>query len=129
MKKQLLLTFLMAIMGLIGNSMGVWAQGVPEPTAQWNFNDANDLMKPDKGSLRMIPALLGSRSITLSTLSEAKITQTDGPTADNKALYVPAASALKVERAEGAEATTSYSLMMDIMVPDANPFDGLFQTK
>ncbi|MCR5534886.1 MAG: hypothetical protein K6F47_06945 [Bacteroidaceae bacterium] len=129
MKKQLLLTFLMAIMGLIGNSMGVWAQGVPEPTAQWNFNDANDLMKPDKGSLRMIPALLGSRSITLSTLSEAKITQTDGPTADNKALYVPAASALKVERAEGAEATTSYSLMMDIMVPDANSFDGLFQTK
>ena len=128
MRKQLLWTFLIALIGLIGNSMGVWAQEVPEPTAQWNFNNAEDLMAPDKGSLRMIPAILGAKSITLSTLSDAKIVQTDGPSAEEKAILVPAASALKVERAEGAEASQSYTIMMDIMVTNAGPFDGLFQT-
>ena len=128
MRKQLLWTFLIALIGLIGNSMGVWAQEVPEPTAQWNFNNADDLMAPDKGSLKMIPAVLGSKSITLSTLSDAKIVQTDGPTAEEKAIKVPAASALKVERAEGAEASQSYTIMMDIMVTNAEPYDGLFQT-
>ena len=128
MRKQLLWTFLIALIGLIGNSMGVWAQEVPEPTAQWNFNNAEDLMAPDKGSLKMIPAILGAKSITLSTLNDAKIVQTDGPSAEEKAILVPAASALKVERAEGAEASQSYTIMMDIMVTNAGPYDGLFQT-
>ena len=128
MGKRLLWTFLIALIGLIGNSVDVRAQGVPEPTAQWNFNKAEDLMAPNKGSLKMIPALLGAKSITLSTLSDAKIVQTDGPSAEEKAILVPAASALKVERAEGAEASQSYTIMMDIMVTNAGPFDGLFQT-
>ena len=85
-------------------------------------------MAPDKGSLTMIPAVLGSKSISLSTLSAAGIVQTDGPTAENKAIYVPASSALKVVRAEGAEASQSYTIMMDIMVTNAGPYDGLFQT-
>ena len=108
--------------------MSVWAQEVPEPTAQWNFNNADDLMLPDKGSLTMTPAVLGAKSITLSTLSGAGIVQTDGPADDNKAILVPAASALKVERAEGAEPSQAYTLLMDIMVPNAVPFNGLFQT-
>ena len=73
MRKQLLWTFLIALIGLIGNSMGVWAQEVPEPTAQWNFNNAEDLMAPDKGSLKMIPAILGAKSITLLPLAMQRL--------------------------------------------------------
>ena len=129
MKKKLLQVFLMALIGLIGNSSGVWAQSIPEPNAQWNFNNAEDLMAPDKGSLKMIPAVLGKKSITLSTLSDAGIEQKDGPSEDNKSIFVPTGSALKVERAEGAKASQNYTILMDIMVTNPGPYDGLFQTK
>lgn len=126
--KQKLLLFLFALIGLVGNSVSVLAQEVPEPSAQWSFNNADDLMAPDKGSLTMTPAVLGSKSVTLSTLSGAGIVQTDGPVDESKAIFVPAASALKVGRVEGAEASQSYTLMMDIKVSNASPYDGLFQT-
>ena len=127
--KQKFYLILIALIGLLGNSARVWAQDVPEPTAQWSFNNAEDLMAPDKGSLTMTPAVLGSKSITLSTLSGAGITQTDGPADGNKAILVPAASALKVARPEGSEATEEYTLLMDISVSNASPYNGLFQTK
>ena len=76
----------------------------------------------------MTPAVLSTKSVTLSTLSGAGIVQTDGPADGNKAILVPAASALKVARPEGSEASQSYTLLMDIMVPNASPYDGLFQT-
>ena len=104
------------------------AQDVPEPSAQWNFNNADDLMAPDKGSLKMVPAITGSKSIKLSTLSDAGIVQTEGPAEDNKAIFVPKASALKVERAEGAETTASYTLMWDMKIPDAVIYNCLYQT-
>ena len=106
MKLKLLL-ILVTLTGLFGNSVNVWAQGVPEPTAQWNFNNADDLMAPDKGSLAMTPAVLGSKSITLTDLAGAGIVQKDGPADGNKAIFVPKTSALKVGRAEGAEASQS----------------------
>ncbi|MBR5052886.1 MAG: hypothetical protein IKW91_06635, partial [Bacteroidaceae bacterium] len=127
--KQKLLLFLIALIGLFGNSVRVGAQVVPDPTAQWNFNNASDLMAPDKGSLTMTPAVLGSKSITLSTLNGAGITQTDGPVDGSKAILVPATSALKVSRAEGSAASQAYTILMDIMAPNTNPYDGLFQTK
>ena len=126
--KQRLLLFLIALIGLLGGSVDVWAQEVPEPTAQWDFNNADDLMAPDKGSLTMSPAVLGAKSITLTDIVGAGITQTNGPADGNKAIYIPATSALKVSRADGAEPSQAYTLLMDIMVPDANPFNGLFQT-
>jgi len=126
--KQKLLLFLFALIGLLGNSVNVLAQDVPEPTAQWNFNNADDLMAPSKGSLTMIPAVIGANSVATSTLSDAGIVQTEGPAADDKAILVPATSALKVERAEGAGASTSFTFMMDMKVPDADSYDGLFQT-
>ena len=128
MKRKLYPFFLLVLFGLLGSSMHVWAQEIPEPTAQWNFNDPDNLMAPNKGSLTMTPAVLGTRSITLSTLSGAGITSADGPDEENKAIFVPKASALKVSRAEGSTSSQSYTLMLDVMVLDANPFDGLFQT-
>lgn len=128
MKQKLYPFFLLVLLGLFGNSMHVLAQEIPEPTAQWNFNDPDNLMAPDKGSLVMTPATLGTRSVTLSTLENAGIITADGPDETNKAIFVPYTSALKVSRAEGAAASQSYTLMLDIMVEDAGPYDGLFQT-
>ncbi|MBR6140821.1 MAG: hypothetical protein IKQ37_03525 [Bacteroidaceae bacterium] len=128
MKQKLYSIFLLVLMGLFGSSLHVMAQDIPEPTAQWNFNNADDLMAPDKGSLVMTPATLGTRSVTLSTLENAGIITADGPDETNKAIFVPRTSALKVSRAEGATASQSYTLMLDIMVEDAGPYDGLFQT-
>ena len=125
---SLLLTALLGMTGMIGFTGQVWAQDVPEPTAQWNFNNADDLMAPNKGSLKMIPAVTNSNFIEVSTLSDADITQTDGPTNDNPAIMVPATSALKVERAEGAQGSESYTIVMDMKVLDAVNYNGLFQT-
>ena len=127
--KQKLLLFLLALLGLTGNSVRMMAQDIPEPTAQWNFENADDLMAPDRGSLTMTPAVLGAKSITLTDLAGAGIEQTDGPTRYDKAIFVPKTSALKVSRAEGAEASQSYTVLMDIMTPNAANFNGLFQTK
>ena len=128
MKQRLYSLFLFALIGLLGNSMQVLAQEIPEPTAQWNFNNSSDLMAPDKGSLVMTPCVLGTRTVTISTLDDAGIVQTDGPDEENKAIFVPSTSALKVERAEGSTASQSYTLMLDVMVEDAAPYDGLLQT-
>ena len=126
--KQKLLLFLVALTGLLGNNIAVLAQGVPEPSAQWNFDDATDLMTPDKGSMTMTPAVLGAKSITLSDIGGTGIIPADGPTDGNKAILVPATSALKVSRPEGSTASQAYTIMMDVMVPNAVSFNGLFQT-
>ena len=103
------------------------AQELPEPDGMWTFSNADNLLAADKGTLQLLPAVTGRKSITLCELSEANITAAEGPSSTN-AIMVPAASALKVQRLEGAEATTSYTLMMDVKVLDANAYDGLFQT-
>lgn len=127
MRKGLLMMFLLFLTGLVGNNVAVMAQ-TPEPTGLWTFDNPDDLMAATKGSLKMIPAVTGNKSISFKTVSEAGITTVEGPAEGNTAILVPKTSALKVERAEGAEATQSYSLMMDIMLPDASSWNGLLQT-
>ena len=126
MKQKLYSLFLTALLCLAGSSVAMMAQ-IPEPTAKWTFENTEDLMAPQVGSLTMTPCLIGSYSITPSTLSETGIVSADGPTEGSKSLYVPKAAALKVSRAEGAETSTSYTILMDIKVPDAVPFNGLLQ--
>ena len=126
MKKSLLSMFLLALMGLVGNLTAL-AQ-TPEPSGQWKFDNPNDLMAASKGNLVLSPAIMGTKSITPATVAEAGITVADGPTAESAAIFLPATAALKVGRAEGAEATTSYTIMMDMMLPDAYVYDGLLQT-
>ena len=87
MKQKLYSLFLIVLIGLLGNNVQVWAQDVPEPTAQWNFNDPDNLMTPDKGSLVMTPCVLGTRNVSPSTLDAAGIYSTDGPDETNKAIY------------------------------------------
>ena len=128
MKKKLFFV-LFALLGMIGNNVHLLAQELPEPDGMWTFGNAENLLAADKGSLQLLPAVTGSKSITVcENLADAGITTAAGPTSKTSAIMVPAASALKVQRLEGAEATTSYTLMMDVKVLDANAYDGLFQT-
>ena len=113
---------LLMLIGMTGN-MKALAQ-VPEPDGQWTFSNPEDLMAASKGSAQMVPAIIGSSSIeTVATASEAGIT-----VADDGVIFVPKAAALKLVRAEGASASLSYTFMMDLKVPDAYVYDGLFQT-
>lgn len=128
MKKKLYLFVLFTLIGLFGNNMHVLAQEISEPTAQWDFNNPDALMTPVKGNLTMVPAKTSRGGITFTTLSDAGITSVAGPSEDNKAILIPKNSALKVERVEGAQPSTTYTIMMDVMVENATPFDGLLQT-
>ena len=107
--------------------MAAMAQ-TPEPTARWTFENAEDLMAPQVGSLTMTPCVIpGNKAIAPSTVSEAGIVAAAGPVEGVPAIAVPKASALKVSRAEGAETSTAYTILMDIMVPNPQPFNGLLQ--
>ena len=122
MRKTILPMLLLLLLGLAGNLTAL-AQ-TPEPTGQWKFDNPSDLMAASKGSLQLIPAVIGQASIeTVATPSEAGITA-----ADNGTIFVPKAAALKLVRADGASASMSYTFMMDLKVPDAYTYDGLFQT-
>ena len=123
MGKRLLLMLLLALAG----SMAAMAQ-TPEPDGRWTFEDTDNLMAPSVGNMQMIPAVVSNNSITPATIGEASITTTTGPAEGKSAIKVPRSSALKVVRPEGAEASQSYSLMMDVMTPDASPWNSLLQT-
>ena len=116
---------LLMLMGVAGN-LTITAQ-TPEPSGQWKFDNPSDLMAATAGKLKMTPAVTGSGRVSTATVDEAGIEVADGPKGGN-AILVPAASALKVERAAGAVASTSYTFMLDMMVLNAYDYDGLFQT-
>ena len=100
---------------------------IPEPSGQWKFNNPSDLMAATVGNVTLSPVVLGSASVSPATVSEAGITAAEGANG-SAGIFVPAASALKVTRAEGAVASTNFSFMIDLKVSDAYAFDGLFQT-
>ena len=110
-------------------------EGVPAPAGRWSFDDATNLLKCDEGSLTLTPAVIpGNKQISLvETLAEANIKE--APAAKtavlmegNRALEVPAASALMLSRAEDATATRNYTIMIDFMVDAIGPFHSFYQT-
>ena len=126
MRKRFLQMLLLVLVGVTGNIMSAAAQ-TPEPTGQWKFDNPSDLMEATVGSMKLIPAVLGSASVSVATVEEAGITTADGVNGSS-AILLPATSALKVERVEGATGSMSFSLMIDLKVPDAYVYDCLFQT-
>ena len=116
---------LLALMGMTGN-LTAMAQ-TPEPSGQWKFENPSDLMAATTGNVTLSPVVLGSSSVSPATVNEAGITAAEGANG-SAGIFVPAASALKVERAEGAASSTNFSFMIDLKVPNAYVYDGLFQT-
>lgn len=127
MKKSFTLT-LAALACMLGTSMTARAESVPEAAGRWTFDNVDNLLATSEGSLKIIPATFGNKSITLvETAADANIVTVDGPLARNKAVFVPAYSAFEVER-NAESATENYTIMMDIKVENANVYDGLLQT-
>ena len=131
MKKGLLFTLLLALFGLVRGSLTVKAQ-TPEPTAKWTFDNAEDLMAPSVGNLTMTPCLIpesnqNTKFVTPTDIATAGIVRADDEEKGITAIYVPRTSALKVPRAEDAEESTTYTILMDIMVPSAQTWVGLLQ--
>ena len=125
MKKRLLTKLLLCLVGMAG-SLTAMAQ-VPEPSGQWKFDNTSDLMAATVGNVTLSPVVLGSASVSSATLSEAGIEAAEGANG-SAGIFVPAASGLKVTRAEGAASSMSFSFMIDMKVPNAYVYDGLFQT-
>ena len=100
---------LLALMGMTGN-LTAMAQ-TPEPSGQWKFENPSDLMAATTGNVTLSPVVLGSSSVSPATVNEAGITAAEGANG-SAGIFVPAASALKVERAEGAASSTNFSFMM-----------------
>ena len=117
--------FLLALVGMAG-SLTALAQ-VPEPSGQWKFDNSSDLMAATVGNVTLSPATMDGASVSPATVTEAGIVAAEGANG-SAGIFVPKATALKVERAEGAEASTNYTWMIDLKVPNAYVYDGLFQT-
>ena len=131
MRKKLLSTLLFALTCLAGGNVAVMAQ-TPEPTAKWTFDNAEDLLAPSVGSLTMTPCLIpegntNPKFVTPTDIATAGIVRADDEEKGITAIYVPRASALKVSRAEDAEESTTYTILMDIMVPSAQTWVDLLQ--
>ena len=113
---------------MLGTSIGVRAEKVPEAAGRWTFDNVDDLLATSEGNLTLTPATIGTKSITLvGTPNEASISTTDGPLSKNKAILLPKNSALMVARNAEA-ATENYTIMMDIKVDNAAVYDALLQT-
>ncbi len=117
--------FLLVLLGIAGN-LTAMAQ-TPEPSGQWKFDNPSDLMAATVGNVTLSPALVSSPGIADATVSEAGIVEAEGFDG-SKAILVPAASGLKVTRAEGATASTNFSFMIDLKVLNSYGYNGLFQT-
>lgn len=96
---------------------------------QWTFDDPNDLLKSETGRLSIQPITIGKNSVTVvSTLGKAGIKSTAGRTNGDGAIFVPQNSGLKVSRTNGRQTSKNWSIMMDIKMKDAAPYNGLLQT-
>ena len=89
-------------------------------------------LAPSVGSLTMTPCLIpegntNPKFVTPTDIATAGIVRADDEEKGITAIYVPRASALKVSRAEDAEESTTYTILMDIMVPSAQTWVGLLQ--
>ena len=101
---------------------------VPEPDGKWTFEDKDDLMKVEAGNMSMTPYFVGKQSVTAAeSLEAAGIVSVDGPSDDNKAILVPRSSTLKVLR-ETTDILQDYTILMDIKMESAMPYNGLIQT-
>lgn len=119
-RKNFYLTLLALTFGMASSINALAQVSIPTPAGRWTFDNTSDLLALDAGSgMSLIPYTTGTKSVAESTLGGAGIVTTSGPTTNNKAVTVPAASALKVNRESSAVATRNYTIMMDIKMTNA----------
>ncbi len=104
---------------------------VPQAKATWNFNNPSSLLDCENPEAAfMQAATIGDNSVSLvDSYDDAGITAIAGPTDENKAIRVPAGSALNIQfDAESEERIANYAIMYDIRVPEKIGWCGLLQT-
>ena len=89
---------------------------VPARLALWNFNEQNDTLVATEGDIELLPGKLsGTTFIKKATLSAANISYVDGPAEGDGAVRVPKGSVFRIMY---SKKLTSYTLMLDVKIPD-----------
>ena len=99
---------------------------VPTRIGSWDFDTPNDTLVSSEGSVELTPSkVLGSGTISSKkALSDINVTYVDGPTDENGAIRIPKGSVFRIK---SSKKLSSYTLMLDIKIPDYK-FRALLQT-
>ena len=100
---------------------------VPACLGLWKFDTLNDTIVCDEGSVELTPGkVLSSGTVsTKKVLSDINVTHVDGPTEDNGAIRVPKGAVFRIKH---AKKLASYTIMLDVKIPDYSRFRALLQT-
>ena len=104
---------------------------VPERKGSWLFDDATDLFKASIGQSLIPGTSTGGVAIVYPT-DNGNITTIAGPTASNKAVFVPKRSCVKMLHgiaASGGSKVNEYTLMIDFKLSFSHPWYSLIQTE
>lgn len=103
------------------------ANEVPARTGLWTFDNADDLLANTEGTALLKPATFGTSVSIKDDAATANITQVPGPTSDNMAAHIPAASLLKLIHNAG-QTVNDYTIQLDIKPSTVNKYTALLQT-
>ena len=100
-----------------------------KPSAHWNFDNPDDLLSPQEGEFVMSPVMAGNDAVSAAeSLDAAGITVANGPTETDGAIFLPKGSGMRIGRPAGASTTQNWTIMWYMMLPNASPYNCLFQT-
>ena len=105
-------------------------ESVPEAKGRWTFDDPADLLinSYEKDFYLESGKLDEEGGITWVDTDEAGIEVIEGPTADNKAIRLPADAMFQViYEPESDEPLANFSIMYDVRMKDWNGYNALFQ--
>ena len=90
---------------------------VPTRIGLWNFDEEKDTLVANEGTVEITPGkVLGSGIVSnKKVLSDVGITYVEGPTAENSAVHIPKGAVLRIKN---PKKLTSYTLMLDVKIPD-----------
>ena len=103
---------------------------VPAANGLWTFDDTeNLLMNGGDSAFAMQPGHMNGTEVTMTDILGAGIQQIDGPSADNKAIFLPEDILLNMQIvATSDEKIRDYTIMYDVREYKNNDFNALLQT-
>ena len=107
-----------------GNSNGEVVE-VPAAKGVWAFDNADDLMLNNGDAAFTITP--GKMDGTTIAVASSGIKSIEGPTAENKAIFLPKETMLKLQFANNTEDVKNYTIMYDVCELNTNKFDTFLQ--
>ncbi len=103
---------------------------IPDAKGVWTFDDADNLLLNANDSAFIIePGRMSGTEVTMTDISGAGIQQIAGPTAENKAIFLPEDILLNLQFvATSDEKIKNYTIMYDVREYKNNDFNSLLQT-